>query len=69
MIKYTWQLAARLQRVRLGHDVQVGGGLQGVDPVVSDAVCDGGQCVLPLIQGGHYEAIVPLHIPFLNLKS
>ena len=57
-----------LRRVRLGHTVEVGGGLESVDPVVADAVRDGGQDVLALVQGGHHEAVVALHVALFNLK-
>ena len=41
---------------------------EGGYPVVSDAVRDGGEDVLPLVEGGDHEPVVPLHVPLLDLQ-
>ena len=65
-----WQLPPRLLgSVILWHAVQVGSRLQRIDPVVADAVRDGGQDVLALVQRGYYKAVITLNISFFNLKT
>ena len=42
---------------------------EGGYPVVTNPVGHGGQDVLALVQRGHHEAVVTLHVPLLNLSS
>ena len=53
--------------ITLGRVAQVGGGFQRVDPVVSDAMGNGGKNVLPLIEGRNNETVISGYIALFNL--